>query len=70
MNKVSLSNISLTNYDPHAKAIPEEQMGKRTTELKNEIVKLCETYNLSYVQKNKALYVADRELYLSAINKY
>lgn len=69
MNRMELNKISLTNYDPSTTKISESEMDERTVELKNEVVKLCKTHNVSYVQINKALYSADRELYFNAINQ-
>lgn len=44
----------------------QEQIGK-TVELIDEIKNVCKKSGLSYVEVNKALYLADKELYLNLI---
>lgn len=50
-------------------AIEKNIQKKETQELLLRIVEACEKSNLSYVEINKALYLADKELYEKRINE-
>jgi len=49
--------------------IKKNSQKKETLELFLRIAEACENSNLSYVEINKALYLADKELFEKTINK-
>lgn len=62
MKKIQLS-------DGMSSSIRRTEAGEETRTLTDEICNLCKGSKLSYVEINKALYLADKELYTGILNK-
>lgn len=50
--------------------IQRKNLSVNNTELLEKVKKLCAESDLSYVEINKALYLADKELYIKLINSH
>jgi len=61
MKKIQLS-------DGMPSDIRRTEINQKTKELLDNVTKLCEDSGLSYVEINKALYLADKELYMNRIS--
>lgn len=55
--------------DGQPSSIGRSQASKKSNELADELIEVCKAKGLSYIETNKALYLADLELYIEAINK-
>lgn len=62
-----MKKIQLSNGMPSS--IRRTEVKEKTKTLTDEIRQLCEESKLSYVEMNKALYLADKELYTETINR-
>ncbi|WP_321382688.1 hypothetical protein [uncultured Enterococcus sp.] len=62
MKKIQLS-------DGMPSSIRRTEAREETRTLTDEICKLCKRSKLSYAEINKALYLADKELYIGVMNK-
>lgn len=62
MKKIQLSDGMPSN-------IRSNDLNENELKLTKEIMKLCQEHQLSYVSMNKALYLADKELYIKSINQ-
>ncbi len=54
--------------DGQPSSIDRALASKKSNELADEIKEVCRAKGLSYVETNKALYLADTELYMETIN--
>lgn len=61
-----MKKIDLT--DGMSKSISRKEQGSKVIELLEKIKSECKQSGLSYVDTNKALYLADKELYQEKIN--
>lgn len=61
-----LKKVELSDGQPSS--INRALTSKESNELADEIKELCKAKGLSYVEINKALYLADTELYMETIN--
>ncbi|HAP2802733.1 TPA: hypothetical protein KL279_002103 [Enterococcus faecalis] len=60
-----MKRIQLTDGMPSD--IRRKEQSKQVNELADKIKDICSKSNLSYKEKNKALYLADKELYIEII---
>lgn len=60
-----MKRIQLTDGLPSD--IRRKEQSKQVNELVDKIKAICEKSELSYREKNKALYLADKELYIETI---
>nr|DAZ32014.1 MAG TPA: hypothetical protein [Caudoviricetes sp.] len=61
-----MKKIQLSDGMPNS--ISKNELTPATNELLERIEELCEESELSYVEINKALYLADKELYIEKIS--
>lgn len=61
-----MKRIQLSDRQPSG--IREGEVSIKTIELKQDVLNILEKSDLSYVEKNKALYLAVKELYVKNIN--
>lgn len=61
-----MKKIHLSDGMPNV--VIKEKMSERAVKLNEEIKKLCIESRLSYVEINKSLYLADKEIFEETIN--
>lgn len=69
MNRIHLCEAIPGHYYTGGNHLDRKLVKKEVVDLKDQIKELCTGAQTSYVEINKALHLADEELYLEAISK-